>query len=71
MLRRTAIFLIRKVYQEASRRFLPRMCRYVPSCSEYTAQAIEKYGFFKGTWMGALRISRCHPWAPGGEDPVR
>jgi uncharacterized protein len=71
MLRRVVIFLIRNVYQQASRRLWPRMCRYDPTCSEYTAQAIEKYGLLKGGWMGIARIARCHPWAPGGEDPVR
>ena len=47
-----------------------RVCRFHPTCSEYTEQAIRKYGFFKGVWMGAKRISRCHPWNPGGFDPV-
>ncbi|HOM72282.1 MAG TPA: membrane protein insertion efficiency factor YidD [Armatimonadota bacterium] len=65
------VFMIRGVYQQFSRRFWPNVCRYTPSCSEYTAQAIEKYGPLKGVWMGMCRIGRCHPWAPGGEDPVK
>ena len=45
-------------------------CRFTPSCSVYGYQAIEKYGFFKGGWMAIKRISRCHPFNPGGYDPV-
>ncbi len=47
-----------------------RVCIHQPSCSEYTYQAIDKYGFIKGFWLGAKRISRCHPFAKGGYDPV-
>jgi uncharacterized protein len=51
--------------------FLPSGCRFEPSCSRYTEQAIEKYGLLRGSWMGAKRIGRCRPWNPGGYDPVR
>ncbi|MFA6285437.1 MAG: membrane protein insertion efficiency factor YidD [Parcubacteria group bacterium] len=47
-----------------------RVCRYHPTCSEYSYQAIEKYGILKGGWIGLKRIARCHPWAKGGNDPV-
>lgn len=49
---------------------LPSACRFEPTCSVYMYQAIEKYGVLKGGWMGVKRISRCHPFHPGGYDPV-
>lgn len=48
-----------------------RICRYHPTCSEYTYQAIEKYGISRGGWRGLKRIVRCHPWAKGGNDPLQ
>lgn len=62
------LFLI-KIYQSISKH-TPPCCRFTPTCSEYTRQAIVKYGALKGTWLGIKRISRCHPWNPGGYDPV-
>ena len=47
---------------------LGRNCRFYPSCSRYSYQAIEKYGVIQGLWKGLKRILRCHPWYPGGVD---
>jgi putative membrane protein insertion efficiency factor len=49
---------------------LPSACRFEPTCSVYMYQAVEKYGVIKGGWMGIKRIGRCHPFHPGGYDPV-
>lgn len=68
MLKKIALFII-KIYQFFSK-YTPRTCRFYPTCSEYTRQAIEKYGFFKGGWLGLKRICRCHPLNKGGYDPV-
>ena len=46
-------------------------CRFRPTCSEYTVQALRKYGLVKGLWLGIKRVSRCHPFHPGGYDPLR
>lgn len=46
------------------------VCRFTPTCSQYTYQAVEKYGSIKGLWLGMKRIIRCHPWNKGGNDPL-
>ncbi len=49
---------------------LPNSCRYTPTCSQYTLEALGKYGAIKGTYLGVKRILRCHPWGGHGYDPV-
>lgn len=64
------IFLIR-AYRLFISPLLPPACRFTPTCSEYTMQAIEKYGAMRGAYLGARRLLRCHPFHSGGYDPVR
>lgn len=68
-MKRLLLALIR-CYRFAISPLLGQRCRFFPSCSEYTAEAIEKYGVFKGSRLGIARLLRCHPWNPGGFDPV-
>ena len=59
-----------RLYQRVISPLLPASCRFYPNCSEYTCEAIEKWGVAKGLWLGLRRVVRCHPWNPGGFDPV-
>lgn len=63
------VFLIR-VYQVTLRFFFPPSCRFHPSCSEYAIEALKKFGPVKGGWLAVRRLSRCHPFNPGGFDPL-
>ncbi len=62
---------ILSIYKVAVSPFLPPACRFEPTCSDYTRQAVEKYGAMRGTWMGVKRILRCQPFCKGGHDPVK
>lgn len=68
MIKKILIKLI-EIYQKISA-YTPAVCRFTPTCSEYTKQALEKYGILKGLWLGLKRISKCHPFHPGGYDPL-
>ncbi|MGZ3899938.1 MAG: membrane protein insertion efficiency factor YidD [Bacteroidia bacterium] len=69
MFKKIAISFV-KFYQYFIRPMLPNACRYTPSCSEYSIEAIKKYGALKGSWLGLKRILKCHPWGGHGYDPV-
>lgn len=66
---KTFVLVLIDIYQMLSK-FMPRRCRFYPSCSEYTREAVEKHGVFRGLALGTKRILRCHPFHPGGHDPV-
>lgn len=59
-----------RAYKWAISPILPPACRYVPTCSEYAMEAVERYGALRGGWMAFTRILRCHPFAGSGYDPV-
>jgi putative membrane protein insertion efficiency factor len=69
LMKAVALWLIR-TYQKTLSKALPSTCRFIPSCSEYSYQAIDKYGLLKGGWLAFKRITRCHPLNEGGYDPV-
>ena len=70
MFKAVGITLVRG-YRRFLSPMLPPSCRFTPSCSLYTLQAVEKYGLLKGILMGTWRILRCHPFSKGGFDPVK
>jgi putative membrane protein insertion efficiency factor len=64
------ILLLVRGYQLCISPWLPPSCRFTPTCSEYTRVAVSRHGAFKGSWLGIKRICKCHPFYPGGYDPV-
>lgn len=65
------MILLIEMYQKFISPLKPASCRFYPSCSEYTIQALKKYGIIKGTILGIKRILKCNPYHPGGYDPLK
>ncbi|MXZ07525.1 MAG: membrane protein insertion efficiency factor YidD [Acidimicrobiia bacterium] len=59
-----------RVWQHSIGPMIPSSCRFLPTCSRYTYQALGEHGFWRGCWLGLKRIGRCNPWSAGGYDPV-
>jgi len=59
-----------KIYQLIISPLLPPSCRYIPTCSQYSLEALKKYGLLKGGWLSIKRIAKCHPWGGSGYDPL-
>lgn len=64
------LVLLIQAYRYTLSPMLGRSCRFFPSCSEYAIEALQRHGAVRGTWLAVRRITRCHPWHPGGYDPV-
>jgi len=67
---RAALIALIRGYQWFVSPLLGNHCRFYPSCSEYAREAIERHGVLRGVWLAIRRVARCHPWHPGGVDPV-
>ena len=67
---RAVIALLIRLYQWTVSPLLGPRCRFYPSCSNYALQAIKRFGVLRGGWLAVKRLGRCHPWHPGGLDPV-
>ena len=59
-----------RIYQRLVYPLMPQTCRFYPRCSAYAVESLERFGPAKGVWLAARRLGRCHPWTPGGVDPV-
>jgi hypothetical protein len=69
LLAKPFIWLVRG-YQLTAKSFLPPSCRFHPSCSHYAIESLQRHGCGRGLWLTVRRLARCHPWHPGGHDPV-
>ena len=67
---RTIVLCLLRGYKWAISPLFPPACRYVPTCSEYAMEAVDRYGILRGGWMAMSRVLRCHPFVEGGSDPV-
>ncbi|MBW1857360.1 MAG: membrane protein insertion efficiency factor YidD [Deltaproteobacteria bacterium] len=68
---RAYIISLIKLYQVLVSPFMPSSCRFMPTCSAYASLAIDKYGIIKGGFLALIRILKCHPFHPGGYDPLK
>lgn len=64
------LVLLVRIYQYTLSPFIGRSCRYTPTCSNYSIEALHKHGAIKGSWLSAKRIASCNPWGGSGYDPV-
>ena len=67
---KTVLIALMRFYRYAISPMLGRNCRFHPTCSEYAIEAVQRHGALRGGWMAAKRVGRCHPFNPGGYDPV-
>lgn len=67
---KTLLLSLIHIYRKLISPLFPASCRFQPTCSQYALEAIEKFGVFKGSWLAIKRILRCHPFHPGGYDPI-
>jgi len=67
---RTLLIALLRAYQFALRPMLGANCRFYPSCSDYAREALERHGLGRGSWLALRRVGKCHPYHPGGFDPV-